>query len=161
MAPETRLLPAILRAHPPVMSTDCPAGEAAIPQPVLREPMATVLPWSRSPCSPLPQPFCDVSGTPPPAKMIVHRWQWGPGIAQEQCRGPAGDCPPPHRAHTGDLTPIMPVKGTYLGKIESRLRPGNCDSRPRNVISQELTSILLITADGVQLMNTHTNNSYR
>jgi len=134
MAPETRLLPAILRAHPPVMSTDCPAGGAVIPQPVLREPMATVLPWSRSPCSPLPQPFCDVSGTPPPAKMIVHRWQWGPGIAQEQCRGPAGDCPPPssrpHRRSNSDHASKRYLLGQNRVSVETRelrLSTQECD----------------------------------
>ena len=36
------------------------------------------------------------------------------------------------------------VKGTYPGKIESLSRPGNCDSRPGNAISRELTSLLAV-----------------
>jgi len=52
-APETRPLPAVSRAHPPpATSTDCPAvsdgGEAVIPRPVVRGPMAAALPRSRS-----------------------------------------------------------------------------------------------------------------
>jgi len=42
-APETRPLPAVLRTHPPLTSTDCPAasdgGWAVIPRPVVRGPI--------------------------------------------------------------------------------------------------------------------------
>jgi len=95
----------VLRIHPLATSTDCPAasdgGEGSwvvIPLPVVHP-----LPWS----------FCDVSGAPPPATSID---QLGPGIGREQHRGPAGDPPLHARA---DLTPIMLVTGTYLGKMEN------------------------------------------
>jgi len=95
----------VLRIHPLATSTDCPAasdgGEGSwvvIPLPVVHP-----LPWS----------FCDVSGAPPPATSID---QLGPGIGREQHRGPAGD-PPLHAP--ADLTPIMLVTGTYLGKMEN------------------------------------------
>ena len=60
-APDTRPLPAVSRAHPlpPATSTDCPAvfdgGEAVIPRPVVRGPMAAALPRSRSH---VPSPGC-------------------------------------------------------------------------------------------------------
>ena len=52
-AAETRPLPAVSRSHPPATSADCPAvsdgeGEAVIPRPVVRGPMAVSLPRSRS-----------------------------------------------------------------------------------------------------------------
>jgi len=57
----------------------------------------------------------------------------------------------PHSLRTpaGDPTPITQVKGMYSGEIESRSRPGYCDSRPGNAISRELTS----------LIDNHTNTS--
>jgi len=57
--------------------------------------------------------------------LLISRW--GPGISRERRQGPAGDCP----LHTGDPTPITPVKGTYSGEIETINRdpgmrfPGN------------------------------------
>ena len=51
----------------------------------------------------------------------------------------AGRRSPPLHAPLGILTPIMLVKGTYSGEIESRSRPGNCLSGPGNAISWELT----------------------
>jgi len=59
------------------------------------------------------------------------------GTASATCRRSP---PPSHPA--GDSTPIMSVKGTYSGEIEkSQSRSGNCDSRPGNAISRELTSL--------------------
>jgi len=49
-APETRLLPAVSRAHPTRdidrLSSDVRRGEAVIPRPVVLGPMAVALPWS-------------------------------------------------------------------------------------------------------------------
>jgi len=49
-APETRLLPAVSRAHPARdvdrLSSDVRRGEAVIPRPVVLGPMAVALPWS-------------------------------------------------------------------------------------------------------------------
>jgi len=121
MVPETRPLPAVLRANPPATSTIVPRrptgrgkgwhGDSPARRPQADRPLRIP---SRSPCS--PQPFCDVSGVPLPA-MLIDRW--GPGVSQEQRWGPAGDRLP-LRVSTGDPTPIMPVNGTlYSGEIES------------------------------------------
>ena len=107
----------------PTTSTDCPTvsdggghGDSAAHHPGADWPLC--LPgWGCAPCSPLPQPFCTVSGTPPPALLID---RWGPVIGQEQHQGPAGDLSPsPLCTPAGDPTPVMPVKDTYSGKIES------------------------------------------
>jgi len=60
-----------------------------------RRPGAIALSRSRSPCSPLPWPFCGVYGAPPPTVSID---RWGAGVGGEQRRWPAGDppfAPPP------------------------------------------------------------------
>jgi len=69
-----------------------PTGAGCIPQPAIRGRSAIALPWSRSPCSHFPRPFCDVSGAPLLAMSID---RWGLRIGQEQRRGPVGDRPPP------------------------------------------------------------------
>ena len=88
MAPETWPLPTISRAHPPVTSTNYSAasdeGRRRFPQPVIWGPIDHCIPRSRSPCSPLPQPFCDVLGAPLPS-MSINRWH--PGIGRGQHRG--------------------------------------------------------------------------
>jgi len=76
-APETWLLPAVLHAHPLVSSTDCPSasngGGRRFPSPPSRGPSAIALPRSRSLCSLLPRPFCDVSGAPHPLCRSIDR----------------------------------------------------------------------------------------
>jgi len=93
-APETRPLPAVSRAHPPgrrPIVQRCPTGggEAVIPRPVVRGPLAVALPRSRS----LPYPPPDRFGRTtagyvdhPQAPMEFRHW---PGTAP----GPAGDTP--------------------------------------------------------------------
>jgi len=55
-APETRPLLAVSHAHPSRVQWRPMVGEAVIPRPVVRGPMAVVLPRSRSPV-PSPRPF--------------------------------------------------------------------------------------------------------
>ena len=113
--PQRRPLPAVLRAHP-ATSTDCPAvsdGGMVIPRPTVWGPMAIKLPRSRSSC------------TNPPAVL----WHWA--RHHQLCRLSAGGngipalagngigAGLPLRAPAGDLTPIMLVKGTYSGNIQS------------------------------------------
>jgi len=98
--PENWLLPAILRAHPPATSTDCPAasdgGGRRFPVPSSRGRSAIVLLWSHSPVAPSPGRFCDFSHAPLPAVSID---RWGRYISREQCRGPASNRLPPHPSH--------------------------------------------------------------
>jgi len=111
-APEMQPLPAISCAHPPppATSTDCPVvsdgrGEAVIPRPVVRGPMAVALPRSRSPRT-LP---LTVLSAQLPAMLIVHRRRWSrhrPGMAP----GPADDRPSTLCTPAGDPTPITQVK---------------------------------------------------
>ena len=69
---------------------------------------------------------------------IIRRRRWGPCIGQEWCLGPAGDHPPSPPSCLRRLS-----ERYALGQNqESRSRPGNCDCRPRNAISQELTSLV-------------------
>jgi len=85
-APETRPLPAVSRAHPPATSTDCPAvsdgrgGEAVIPRPIVRGPIAIALPRSRSPRTLHPDRFEHATAG------YVDRLQagWGPIIGRER-----------------------------------------------------------------------------
>jgi len=139
---ETQPLPAVSQAHLPTTSTDCPAasnrGGRRFPGPLSGGRSAIALPRSCSSCSPLPNcfatfrarhcPLCrSIDGVPASAgNSVGHRLAIAP--------------PPSHPA--GDSTPIMSVKGTYSGEIEkSQSRSGNCDSRPGNAISRELTSL--------------------
>jgi len=99
-APETWPLPAILHAHPPATSTDCPVasdgeGEGRHSDSQARRAQANQplhFPCHAPTVAPIPRPFCDVSGTPPPAMSID---RWGPGIGREQRWGPAGNRPLP------------------------------------------------------------------
>ena len=144
--PETQLLPAVLLTNLPVTSTDCPAvqrGAWRFPGPPFRGRSAIALIQSCSPCSHLPWLFSDVSGMPLPSMSID---QLGPSIGQEHRRGPASNRPPP-TSH-----PCQWSNSDYAGKRyvlgrsrESRSRPGNYDSRPGNVISRELTSLIVVT----------------
>ena len=122
---ETRPLPAISRAHPPVTSTDYPAayneGGRRFPGP----PSGADRPL-HSPCSPL-----------------AVLWRFGHAAAHYVDRstglphrpgttsGTGQRSPPALRTHTGDPTPIMPVKGRYYGEIESLDRdPGTVTLDP-------------------------------
>ena len=91
---ETRPLPAISRAHPPATLTDYPAasngGVRRFPGPPSGGRSAIALPPAA------PWPFCDVSGTPPPAMSIDRR---GCHIGREQHRGLARDRPTPFAPH--------------------------------------------------------------
>jgi len=107
-------LPFCMPIHPrrrPIVQQR-PMGRAAIPRLTVQ--------WLIGHCTSLvmlPQPFCDVSGVPPPAMPID---RWGPGISREQHRGSAVNRSPspPLRAPAGDPT-LIAVKGTCLGEIES------------------------------------------
>ena len=76
MALETRPLLAVLCAHPPAMSNECPAasngggawGARRFPGRSSWGRSAIALPRSHSPCT--PRPFCDVPGMPPPTMSI-------------------------------------------------------------------------------------------
>jgi len=136
-APVTRPLPAVLRAHLPALLTDCPAategGGRWFPGLLSGGRSAIALPRSHSPCSPLPWPFCDISGIPPPAMSIdLLRAR----IGREQFRGLHGYRPP-------SFAPLPLVKGTYSGEIKSRSRPRNWDFRPGNAIFREWTSVVV------------------
>ena len=143
IAPETRPLPAVSCAHPARdvdrLSSDGRRWKAVIPRPpVVRGPMAVALPRSRSPRT-LPWPFwtrhCPL--------LIVRRRRWGPVIGRERRRVRPVIAPPPLRAPGGWLSNSDHAgKSTYSGEIESLVsRPGNCDCRPGNAISRELTSL--------------------
>jgi len=106
-APKTRLLPTVLRAHTPATSTDCPAASDRGQWP-LHFPSRPVL-WL----------FCDVSRVPPPTVLIDQR---GPLYWPGTVSGTGWQSPPPLRTPAGNPTPKTPVKGTYSGKIESRLK---------------------------------------
>jgi len=78
--------------------------------------------------APIPRPFCDVSGKPPPAMSID---RWGPGIGREQRWGPAAIAHSP--SPTGDPTPITP---DTWGEIESLI-----ETRELRLSTWELTSL--------------------
>ena len=67
---------------PPASSGVRRRGEAVIPRPTIRGPMAVVLPRS---CSPYPHTPA-VLGAPLPAMLIVRRQRWGPVIGRERRR---------------------------------------------------------------------------
>jgi len=101
-APKTRPLPTVLRAHTPATSTDCPVASDG--------PMAIALPQS-------PRPLA-VLRVPPPTVLINQR---GPLYWPGTVSGTDWQSPP-LRTPAGNPTPKTPVKGTYSGKIESRLK---------------------------------------
>jgi len=80
-----------------------------------------------------------VSGAPPLAMSIVRRRRWAhhPGPNGEL----AGDRPPPSRLHWRSNSDHAGKRYVLGRNWESRSRPGNCDSRPGNPISRELTSV--------------------
>ena len=143
-AVETRPLAAVLHAHPSATSTDCPAASDGGGRQFTSLPsggwLAIVLPWSCSPCSPLPWPFCDVLGAPPPAMSID---QWGPRISHEQYRGPAGyrPSPPscPHQRSNSDHV----GKRYILGRNQESREIRELRLNPGNAISRELTSLVM------------------
>ena len=104
-------------------------GEAVIPRPVVRGPMAVALPRSRSPIPFPPGRFgCATAG-------YVDRLQAATGSHHrpETAPGPAGDRPP-LRAPAGDPTPIMQVEVRTWAKSrvsietrELRLSSQECD----------------------------------
>ena len=130
--PETQLLSADVRAHPPTTLTDCPAtstrggGARRFPsrRPETDRPLR--FPGRTSPVAPSPGRFATFWGAPPPV-MSINR-SMGSRHRPVTVSGPASDHPPPLRASTGNPTPFTPVKGTHSGEIESRSRPGNCNS---------------------------------
>jgi len=144
MALETQPLPAVLHAHSPAKLTNCPAASDVGGQQFL------------GPSSGADRPLCFSGRAPtlaPLGRFVMFRTchrllcRLGPHIGREQHRGPASDhLPPP--CPTSDRTPTTLVKGMYFGKIESLDRDwsGNCDSRPGNAISRELTSPVCILA---------------
>jgi len=95
-------------------------------------------PGHAPPCSPLPRPFCDVLGAPPPAMSID---QWGPRISHEQYRGPAGyrPSPPscPHQRSNSDHV----GKRYILGRNQESREIRELRLNPGNAISRELTSL--------------------
>jgi len=137
-APQRRR-PAVSCAYLPTMSIDCPAasdrGGRRLPGPSSGGRLATAHPRSRSPCSTPPRfvTFGCATACYVDRSMASRR---RPGTAL----GTGRRSPPSLRAPAGDPTPIMSVKGTYSGEIESL---GNCDSRPGNAISRELTSLII------------------
>jgi len=94
-APEIRPLPAISRTifpqRQPIVQPHL-MGAWRLPGPSSGGRWPLCFP-GRAPHT-LPQPFCDVSGAPPPAMSIVRRRRRNPGIGQEWHRGPRGDPPP-------------------------------------------------------------------
>jgi len=74
--------------------------------------------------------------------------RWGPGVVREQHWGPAGD-PPSHPCRQSDSDHAS-KRYVLRRNRESRLRPGNCNSRPGNALSRELS--LLNTC---HLINAH------
>jgi len=102
-APETRLLLAVSRAHPSRVQRRPMGREAVIPRPVVRGPMAVVLPRSRSPV-PSHRPF-----------WACHcRLCWssagGVGVPSSAGNGAGSRRWHPLRAPAGDPTPITQVK---------------------------------------------------
>ena len=107
-APETRPLLAVSCAYPSRVQRR-PTGEAVIPRPIVRGPMAVVLPWS---CFPVPPPgrfglaTADYVDRPQVAMGSRHR----PGTAP----GPASDRPTPRRRSNSDHA----GESSYSGKID-------------------------------------------
>jgi len=89
-----------------------PTGAGCIPQPAIRGRSAIALPWSRSPCSHFPRPFCDVS--------VHHCWlcQSIDGVSASARNSVEGRLAIP-RPIASDPTPIALVKGKHSGEIES------------------------------------------
>jgi len=113
------------------LSSSIQRGCAAIPRPAVWGRSAIALPPAA------PWPFCDVSGTPPPAMSIDRR---GCHIGREQHRGLARDRPTPFAPHRQSNSDHAGKRWVLGRNRESRSRPGNCDSRPGNAISRELIS---------------------
>ena len=98
-APETRQLLAVSRAHPSRVQRRPTGGEAVIPRPVVRGPMAVVLPHT-------PRPF-----------WVCHCWLCWSSAGGDEVPSSAGNgagsgwwSPLPLRAPAGDPTPITHVK---------------------------------------------------
>ena len=103
---ETQPLPAVLRAYPPAMSTDCPSGirrgRAVIPQMAGRS--AIVLSRSRSPCSPLSSHFTMFQVHHCPLSLSIDGVPASAGIASETGRRSSPPSRPRQRSnadHTG------------------------------------------------------------
>jgi len=79
----------------------------------------------RAPCSPLPRPFCDVSGASLPAMSID---RWGLHIGQERRLGPAGDRPPSHLRRRSNSDHAN-KRYVFWQNRESGSRPANAISR--------------------------------
>ena len=93
-----RRRPAVSCTHPAHdvdrLSSGVRRGEALIPRPVVRWPMATALPGSRSPCT-LPRPFW-MHHRP------LRRWRWVPSLARNGAGSSRRSTPPPLRAPTAE-----------------------------------------------------------
>jgi len=105
---------------PPRPAVSDGRGEAVIPRPIVRGPMAVVLPRSPSPLA--------VLGAPLPAMLIVCRRRWGPVIGRERRRVRPVIAHPPSRSrrrsnsnHAG--------KSTYSGEIDYRFLTFQTGSR--------------------------------
>ena len=126
-APETRPLPAVSRTYPARdvdrLSSGVRRGGGGISRPVVRGPMAVVLPGSRCPVPPA------ILGVPLPTMLIAHRWHWGPVIGRERRRVRPVIAPPPLRVPAGDLTPDHAGKSWYLGEIDYRFLTFQTGSR--------------------------------
>jgi len=123
-APETRPVRAVSRAHPSRVQRRPTGGEAVIPRPVVRGPMAVAFPRSRSPVPP-PRPFwechsrlCRLStggvGVPSSARNGARSGRWSP-------------LPPlhPRRRSNSDHA----GKSSYSGEIDYRLLTFQTGSR--------------------------------
>ena len=106
-------------------------GQEAIPRPIVQRPIGHCASPVALLCSPLPRPFCDVSGAPLGSPQ---RSRTAPGTGW---RSLPPLCAPRWRSNSDHAG-----KRYVLGRNrESRSRPRNCDSRPGNAISCELTSL--------------------
>jgi len=135
-APETQPLPTISCAHPPAMSTNCPAasdGEGArqFPGPSSEGRSAIALPQSPSPVAPSPGRFTTFRAR---HHLLCRSSNGVPASAGNDVKGqPAIAPPPPSR-------PCQRSNSDHAGKRYVLRR--NRESRPGNAISQELTSLV-------------------
>ena len=138
-APETQPLHAVSRAHPPTTSTSCPAasngGGRRFPSLPSGGRSAIALPWSPPPTAVLRR-FGHTAARYVDRSMGSPHW---PGTVSG-----TGRRPPPSRPRQWSNSDHAGKRYVLGQNWESRSRPGNCDSRPWNAISRELTSLFKI-----------------